>query len=419
MHVLHVNTSEQTGGAAIAASRLVRALNDHGLKVRLLVRDQQTDAPTTLTIPDRLRLRMAFLWERFCIWTANRFSRRNLWAVDIACAGADISSLPAFREADVIHLHWVNQGLLSMKQLEKILASGKPVVWTLHDMWPITGICHHAGTCDRYQTHCHDCPLLQQPSAHDLSEKVFQKKAAAYAKGRITFVGVSQWMADRARQSVLTTGHTVQVIGNALSLEHFVPTDRIQARRALGLPQESNIILFGAARIDLPAKGLQRLLAALQTDQLQKRKPHLLLFGTCKDEQLWQHIPCSYTYVGVVQSEEALSRLYSAAEVLVNASDYETFGQTLTEAMACGCTPVCFDQGGQTDIVFHQQNGYLARSYDINDLANGILWALDTHLPLAILRQRAARFSTDTIARQYTELYESLISQPSTLILNP
>lgn len=409
MHVLHINTSELTGGAAIAASRLVRAINRHGIKAWLLVRDQQTEEPTTLTFPSQWQLKWAFLWERARIWMTNGFCRENLWSIDIACAGADITRLPAFQEADIIHLHWINQGLLSTRQLERIFASGKPIVWTLHDMWPVTGICHHAGTCEHYHTHCHDCPLLHFPSFHDLAWLVYQKKIKAYSQGRIAFVGVSRWMTERAQQSALTKGHTLHTIGNALALEEFVPTDRSLARQTLGIPDQVPVIAFGAARIDLPAKGLQRLLDAIDTDVLRQLNPHLLLFGNCKDETLWSRIHCTYTYVGEVQGSEALSRLYSSADVLVNTSDYETFGQTLTEAMACGCTPVSFDCGGQSDIIRHREDGYLAQAYDIADLAEGIRWALTTRLPAHLLRQSAARFSTDSIARQYSELYETLL----------
>ena len=95
-----------------------------------------------------------FVWERIVIWSANRFNKKNIFAVDIANTGTDITSLPEFQQADVIHLHWINQGMLSLRNIEKILASGKPVVWTMHDMWPCTGICHHARECTRYQQEC-------------------------------------------------------------------------------------------------------------------------------------------------------------------------------------------------------------------------------------------------------------------------
>lgn len=411
MRVLIVNTSELTGGAAVASSRLADALQRQGVEVRMLVRDQQSEKSFTIALLPHWRLRWAFLWERFCIWVANRFSLQGLWAVDIANAGVDITRLPAFQQADVIHLHWVNQGLLSMRQIQKILQSGKPVVWTLHDLWPVTGVCHHPGECMLYHTHCHDCPQLQAPEAHDLSWRVFGQKLATYDKGHLAFVAVSAWTAERARESALTQGHRITVIPNVLPIDQFQPQDKAEARRQLGIPADAAVVVFGAARLDQPLKGLPRLLAALQKVVSGGRPLHLLLFGTLKDRSWLGRIPVPYTAVGRVEGAPALSRLYAAADVAVCASDYETFGQTLAEAMACGCTPVSFDRGGQTDIICHLRDGYLARYGDIGDLAAGIRWALDAHLPADMLRQSvAARFGEEAVVRQYIELYERLMA---------
>ena len=138
----------------------MEALKNNGIKPRLLVRDKQTDQISVLSLKHNWMLVWKFVWERTVIWRANRFKKNNLFAVDIANTGTDITLLPEFKEADIIHLHWINQGMLSLRNLEKILASGKPVVWTMHDMWPCTGICHHARECDKYHTHCHHCPFL-------------------------------------------------------------------------------------------------------------------------------------------------------------------------------------------------------------------------------------------------------------------
>ena len=141
MRVLLINTSERIGGAAVAASRLMESLKNNGIKAKLLVRDKQTDQITVVSLSRNWRMVWKFVWERIVIWKANHFKRDNIFAVDIANTGTDITSLPEFQQADVIHLHWINQGMLSLRNIENILASGKPVVWTMHDMWPCTGIC--------------------------------------------------------------------------------------------------------------------------------------------------------------------------------------------------------------------------------------------------------------------------------------
>ena len=142
-----MNTSERTGGAAVAASRLMEALNNNGVKTKMLVRDKESDALTVCTLPQTWRLRWHFLWERLVIWLHLRLRREHLFEIDIANAGTDITQLPEFQEANVIHLHWVNQGMLSPKDISSILRSGKRVVWTMHDIWPATAICHYARGC--------------------------------------------------------------------------------------------------------------------------------------------------------------------------------------------------------------------------------------------------------------------------------
>ena len=141
MRVLIINTSERIGGAAIAAGRLMESLKNNGIKAKMLVRDKQTDQISVVGLKRSWLQVWKFMWERIVIWSANRFQRYHLFDVDIANTGTDITSLPEFRQADVIHLHWINQGMLSLKNIRKILTSGKPVVWTMHDMWPCTGIC--------------------------------------------------------------------------------------------------------------------------------------------------------------------------------------------------------------------------------------------------------------------------------------
>lgn len=202
MRVLLINTSERIGGAAIAASRLMESLKNHGIKAKLLVRDKQTDQISVVSLDHNWRMVWKFVWERIVIWSANRFNKKNIFAVDIANTGTDITSLPEFQQADVIHLHWINQGMLSLKNIEKILASGKPVVWTMHDMWPCTGICHHARECTHYQQECHNCPFIHGGGGkRDLSYRIFHKKQALYRNRHINFVTCSRWLEERARTS--------------------------------------------------------------------------------------------------------------------------------------------------------------------------------------------------------------------------
>ena len=188
MRVLIINTSERIGGAAIAANRLMEALKNNGIKTKMLVRDKQTDQISVVELKKSWWKVWQFIWERVVIWQANHFKKHNLFAVDIANTGTNITALPEFTQADVIHLHWINQGMLSLTDIRRIIQSGKPIVWTMHDMWPFTGICHYAGDCDKYATQCHNCPQLYKGSRKDIAYRTFQKKKKLFEGAQITFV---------------------------------------------------------------------------------------------------------------------------------------------------------------------------------------------------------------------------------------
>lgn len=426
MRVLIVNTSERTGGAAVAANRLMKALNNNGVKAKMLVRDKEkvgvgslsgmTDSPAVVSIGRYLQNEWYFLVERLVIWLNNFFSRKNLFKVSIANTGTDITRLQEFKEADIIHLHWINQGFLSLKSLHKILQSGKPVVWTMHDMWEATAICHHAYACQQYQTECHHCPFLRFPGRHDLSNRIFHKKQKLLAGADIHFVAVSQWLADRAKKSALIGHQSISVIPNAISTSQFSMTDRQDARTMLALGSERYYVIFGAARVDDDIKGLNYLIAALEKlicdGRYNRQDIRLVLFGGIKDERILANMPVATSYMGYVNDHVLLSQLYSASDVVVSSSLYETFGQTIIEAQLCGCTPVAFGNSGQADIIEHQVNGYLADYLSVDSLADGIDWAFHARLLPQDMKKRVVRkYAESVVANKYIQLYQQLVKE--------
>ena len=421
MKILLVNTSSATGGAAVATRRLMNALEKSGAEVKMLVRDKDDEEDDkVIALSPLWKLKWNFLWERFVIWVHNKLSRKNLFAVDIANIGTDITSLPIFHEADIIHLHWVNQGFLSLKNINEILTSGKPVVWTLHDMWPCTAICHHAHQCNGFVQDCSQCAHLQFPKWENLPHRVFLQKKQIYSKGDLHLVSVSNWLHQQVKRSALTCSLPSSVIPNTLSLQQFKLGDKVEARRQLKLPADKFIIIFGAARIDDPIKGFPLLLKAIglliSSGRYKKDDLHLAFFGKIKyPTQVLPLIPVDYTDLGWIDNAEKLSVAYASADVVVCASRYETFGQTLIEAQACGCIPVSFGNSGQADIITHLKNGYLAEAYSIDDLANGIHWAL-TEGKMCIsakdMREEVVqRYSSEVVAEQYITLYENILKQ--------
>ena len=273
MNILLVSTAERSGGGAIAARRLLTALNGIGINAKMLVRDKQTDLHHVIQIKKGPLGIWKFVWERIVIWKANHFKKHNLFMVDIANTGTDITTLPEFEQADVIHLHWINQGMLSLKDLRKVLQSGKPVVWTMHDMWPCTGICHHARECNNYHQECHHCPYLYKGGKKDLSNRIFKKKRDLYQLAPITFVTCSQWLKERARQSALIANQEIINIPNPINTNLFRPRNKQEARIKCNLPTDKRLILFGSAKITDKRKGIDYFIESCRV--LAERYPEL------------------------------------------------------------------------------------------------------------------------------------------------
>lgn len=408
MKVLLISTSECGGGGAIAARRLMDALTANGVNTKMMVRDKQSDDENIIKVGNKLP---KFL-ERIAILPHTGFNRSRLWQADIANTGFDVTSTKEFQEADIIHLHWINQGFLSLNVIQKILKSGKPVVWTLHDMWEFTGICHYPNECNKYRTECGDCPLLRNPKRTDLANKIFKKKMALYQGTDARFVAVSGWLANCAKESRLLSGQSVEVIPNVLPLSRFTIKDKQMARKQLGLPEDKIIIAFGAVNIEDKRKGLvflnQALRLLIERKAFSEEQLHIALFGGLKRPEILEEIPVAFTYLGYVDGDKELQAIYNSSDVAAIPSLYETFGQTVIEAQACGCTPVTFTGSGQMDIITHKQDGYLADYLSAEDFANGLQWAISHPVDKALMRQNVVNnYSENTIALKYIALYEA------------
>ena len=418
MRVLIVNTSEQTGGAAVAARRLLLALGANGVKARMLVRNKQSQLLTVSALPCQRYAHWLFLWERITIWLRLHLRRQHLFDIDTGRCGTDITRLPEFQEADVIHLHWVNQAMLSLDGIRHILDSGKPVVWTMHDVWPATAICHLTLDCRRFEQQCQYCRLLPGGGGRrDLAERTWRRKQRMLEHRRVSFVACSEWLAGEARRSALLAGQHVTSIPNPIDTQLFKSGDRQQARQLLGLPPEGPVILFVSQRATNPYKGMSYLveacqLLAAQHPQWASQVTVAILGGQA--EELAKFLPMPSRALGYIADEERIVAAYQAADVFVLPSLSENLPNTIMEAMACGAPSVAFRVGGIPEEIDHRQNGYVADYQSSTDLAQGIRWALceaDRNSVRKACLQKVARcYSPQSVALKYTELYEDLCS---------
>ena len=404
MKVVLINRSDQLGGAAIATLRLMHGLQQLGVDARMLVADQHGSDPHVALVGNTLGRRWAFLAERLCIYGRNGRRRDTLFKIDTATHGIDVSRHPWVREADVLLMGWTNQGMLSLRGIDRLAGLGKPIVWTMHDMWPCTGVCHHAYECRGYQSRCADCPLL--PGGSQLATRTLQRKADLYDRAGIRFVAVSHWLADCCRRSTLLCNHEVAVIGNPFPTSDY----GCEYTPRPNMPADALVIAMGAARLDDPVKGFDLLIATMRHLAEQHpdlaRRVHLLLYGELRDTSLLDQLPVSHTHLGYITDINAVFR---QAHIVLSTSRYESFGYTLLEGTASGCVPVTTGAGGQVDIVSHLHNGYVTGSNDPADVARGIEWAAQASLSRADQhRWVAEHFDAQIIAKEYLNLINQI-----------
>jgi glycosyltransferase involved in cell wall biosynthesis len=400
MNILLLNTYRH-GGAGVAARRLQAALNaEAGVRADLL---SASDAGS----------RWPFYAERLSFLPFERDASVR-FSFSLANFGHDLRKLPLVRQADVLHLHWINQGMLSLKQISQLAALGKPLVWTLHDMWPFTGGCHYSGACMAYRSGCGNCPYLRSPGPNDLSSRILARKATLFPPD-MQFVTCSRWLAQTAISSSLLAQSTIRAIPNPIdtALFHPLPEDQRQAfRRQVGIQPGAQVLLFVAMNVKEERKGFGYLKEALH--YLKQSNPglplELLVMGKCGPD-LVEGLPYPAHLLGMLSQQEDLLQAYGSADVFVIPSLEDNLPNTVMESLACGTPVAGFATGGIPEMVEHDLQGQIAPQRDSRSLAEGIARILSDP---GQMRENARRkvletYANKVVARQYLDLYRSLL----------
>jgi len=398
MKVLHVSFADSGGGAGRAAGRLHRAERRLGIESRMLVAQRLTDDPAVVHAGRLFPGRNALSWQ-----LEQRLLRR---APDSGSIERALNLVPSglhrrinASDADVVHLHWINGGMISVPEIGKIR---KPLVWTLHDMWPFAGAEHYTADGDRRWRTGY--------STDTLDGRTWNRKRRHWRKIDPVIVAPSRWMADCSRASALFRQHRVRVIPNPVDPSEFQPRDKAAARAALNLPHDRRIVLFGAHDAGSGRKGFDLLRAALAaltppTDE----SVDVVVFGSPPADASF---PLRTRVLGWVNAD--LDLLYSAADVLVAPSRIDNLPNTVAEAAACGLPSVAFRVGGLPDLITHRRTGYLAEPFDPGDLAAGIRWALaqdGNRISQAVCEEARLRMPEPVVAA-YVDAYEEAIARP-------
>ena len=418
MRIVHVSTYNNVGGAGRAAYRLHEGLRRRGVNSAFLAAWPDTEgpgvhvyAPSSGLLPSirrfivRRRLRSSM-----ARYVGFRATDDVLFTDDRTEHGA--GPLADMQTADLWHLHHI-AGFIDCSSLCRA-AESTPIVWTLHDMNPMTGGCHYDLGCGKFAERCGACPRLGSNTEHDLSREIWLRKKKSLRRldpKAMHVVCPSRWLAQEARRSSLLGHFPISVIPYGLDINVFSPRDRQAARSLLGIPESAEAIAFVASSSQRRIKGfplLDEALAGL------KGEKNLLLLSVGEGEpELSSDI--RHVHAGKVNNDLFLAAIYSAADVFVIPSLQDNLPCTVLESMACGVPVVGFAVGGIPEMIREGETGLLAPPEDIPALRACLVRLLGDAALRArmsrVCRQRAmTEYSLEAQADRYAALYREALS---------
>tara|TARA_Y100000589_G_C27170619_1_gene636512 strand:+ start:907 stop:2214 length:1308 start_codon:yes stop_codon:yes gene_type:complete len=432
LSIIHISNNDINGGAARAAYRIHQCLkeqeNDYEINSIMRVMKKYSDDPTViesnlkgkLKLWQRIRPRVSLIIKK-SLHTSNEIAH-NIAFPDTGIL-KELNNLCKKSDERIFHLHWIGDNTISIEEVARL--KGK-IFWTLHDQWPFCGAEHYTfPPIDkngsryediRYQMHYSKSSRPYYENGFDLNRWTWKRKKKNW-KQPFHIVATSNWMANCAKQSSLMHDWPISLIPYPINLREWFPIDKFLARKILGIPLDKKIILFGAIKgTKDKRKGAFFLEEALfllnksNNKQNIENQIKILVFGESSNKRSIHNLPVEF--LGNFNDNISLRVIYSCADVMVVPSIQEAFGQTASEAHACGTPVVAFRIGGLIDIVSHKKTGYLANPYDANSLALGIKWVIEDEERNKKL-SRSARIKAEQkwdsriIAKEYINAYHS------------
>jgi len=408
MKVVILSNTDSGGGAAIAARRLNDALNNNGVPSHMLVLEKKSanDKVVALSLsPFRKKILKGFTYFEYLFQRKVLLKDKTVSMFSTNEVGVDVSQHPLIQDADVINIHWINFGFLSMRDIDRLYALNKPIVWTLHDMWLFTGGCHYAGDCKQFEQNCSACPIVYMKKTPSL---LWRKKELIFKNKKVSIIAPSQWLVDESKKASLTKNANSICVPNTLNSALFTNLNKVEACKKLGLDVSKKYILFSAANPNDVRKGFSYFVEAverLKKEYANHSQLELLVMG--KEQKAFSSLALKLNNLGFITSEEKAALIYSAASVFVIPSLEDNLPNTIMEALSCGTPCVGFAIGGIQEMIKTGVNGYLATPRDEKDLTKGIIEVLNSSLNLeeGARNWMLEKYSNEVIAKQYLKVF--------------
>ncbi|NPA38130.1 MAG: glycosyltransferase [Chlorobi bacterium] len=423
MKVVHINNANSGKGTDISVSRLNKALRKADIESVMLVNRNGVSEDGEVPIDGgniiSVKLKTAPLVDKI---TVIPYKKKLVFtgAFSQSSFGIDVSDHPEVKSADIIHLHEIQGGFVSLNGLKNLFSTGKPIVWTLYDMWPFTGGCYFSGMCLEFLERCAFCPFLIKPGRNDISAKQFLTKKKIYSKTKIYPVAGNRWLRSLSSESSLLRNKQIDIIPKPVNVSEFFIADKKKSRKKLGLPKDKKLLLFCASGISDLRKGARYLIEALNIliDSFPVFKENVELVVHGKIPPLVKmNIPLPVRMVPDKSNVEMRVLAYNAVDAFVFPSLQNTMPDIVTDVLACGTPVIAFRTGSMADVITHKQTGFLAEIRNSLSLATGIyetLFLSDVdEMGKAARKIIMEEYAAEIVAGKYVKLYERVLNLQS------
>ena len=405
MNVLQIHSSDHLGGGGgtVAMERLHQGLLLAGVDSRVLCGRKTTRSSLSKPIPGSRML------KRVESYLGKVTSELGLNDINYL-SSFKIRSMKEYQNADILHFHGTH-GFFNYLALPK-LVKHKPAVFTLHDMWPLTGHCAYSYDCDRWKIGCGQCPYPETHPAikRDNTRLEWKLKKWAYQQSHLTIIVLCEWLKQYSEQSLLKD-LPIYKIPNGLDVDTYQPLDKGKCRAVLGIPEASKVLMFVALQLNDRRKGVDLLIKSLQSLPKSIKKDMVLLVLGEGGQVFSDLVGIKTLDLGYVRNDRFKAIAYSAASLFIFPTRADNLPLVLQESMACGTPMVSFNVGGIPELVRPNLTGYLAEPENAKQLSEGMLQLLEDDSQRNFLEQKCREIATkeygvDLQVKRHLRLYE-------------
>lgn len=422
MKILLLNYTDAGGGAANGALLLTEALNEYGIDAKLGVVEKKTASKYVIQCELLKKSKLKSIFTRISSLFLKIAKKLHLYKNNFSTTNNILHSTNLKSKIDVnwinnsnfdvVHLHWINNDMISIKDISKIT---KPIVWTMHDSWPCCGAEHYQNVLEDDKRYIEGYWKTNKPKStigKDICKKVWEEKKKYLMNKEITFIAPSNWEGKTLKDSFIFHDKSCFVIPNIINHDIFMKKNTTELRKAFDIPEDKIILGFGAAydiEDEKAVKGSYYLLQCLK--KLDPNQFFLVIFGPVS-EKFTKKIPIKYFATGYISNQKIVSCIYNLLDVFICPSLVESFSYTCLESICCGVPVVAFDTGGQIDFIEHKNTGYIATSYKSEELVEGIEYCIQHHDELSqnCLQKAKTDFVTKEIVQKHLEVYEKVLN---------